>query len=87
MYEVKFNPDWTFKETISNLKTLKTLYEEILVSFSSYEVKSRVTFRKQTRNAVYSINAEEWEKDKIWEYMNGFEFLYVLVGMARRRKK
>ena len=51
------------------------------------KLSSRVAFRKQTRNEVYSIQAEEWEKDKIWEYMNGFEFLYVLAGMARRRKK
>ena len=87
MYGISFNPNWTFKEAVGNLKALKTRYEQVLVSFSCYEVKERVEFRRHTRNAVYSIQAEEWERDKIWEYMNGYEFLYVLAGMARRRKK
>ena len=33
---------------------------------------------RNIRNSIYALKFEDWKKDKIWEYMNGYEFLYVL---------
>ena len=86
MRELCINPEWTFKEVVNNLKALKEEYKGILASFSCYEIKERVKFKRNLRNAFYSLNFDEWKKDKIWNYMNDFEFLYVLKGIANRMK-
>ena len=86
MKELWVNPEWTFKEVVNNLKALKEEYKGVLASFSCYEIKERVKFKRNLRNAFYSLNFDEWKKDKIWNYMNDFEFLYVLKGIANRIK-
>lgn len=86
MKELNINQNWTFKEVVDNLESLKTDYEGILATFSYFDLHEEVKFRKKTRNKVYSLNLQNWEKDKIWNYMNGFEFLYVLKGIVERRK-
>lgn len=86
MKELCVNPEWTFKEVVDNLKSLRTDYEGILATFSYFDLHEKVLFLKNTRDSFYSLNIQEWEKDKIWDYMNGFEFLYVLKGIVKRRK-
>lgn len=86
MYNLEINPNWTFQETVEHLETLKSQYEEILASFSYFQLKQSVEFAKNTRSKFYSLSFEEWKKDKIWNYMNGFEFLYVLKGIVSRLK-
>lgn len=87
MKELNINQNWTFKEVVDNLKSLKTDYEGILATFSYFDLYEKVLFLKKTRDSFYSLlNLQEWEKDKIWDYMNGFEFLYVLKGIVARRK-
>ena len=87
MKNLVVNKNWTFKETVDNLKSLKTDYEGILATFSCLDLHEKVLFLKNTRDSFYSLsNLQEWEKDKVWEYMNGFEFLYVLKDIAKRRK-
>lgn len=86
MKELNINQNWTFKEVVDNLKSLKTDYEGILATFSYFDLHDKVLFLKNTRDKFYSLNLQEWEKDKIWSYMNGFEFLYVLKDIAKRRK-
>lgn len=86
MKELNINQNWTFKEVVNNLKSLRTDYEGILATFSYFDLHEKVLFLKNTRDSFYSLNLQEWEKDKIWDYMNGFEFLYVLKDIAKRRK-
>lgn len=86
MKELNINQNWTFKEVVDNLKSLKADYEGILATFSEFKISDKVAFLKNTRDKFYSLNLQEWEKDKIWNYMNGFEFLYVLKGIVSRRK-
>lgn len=86
MKELNINQNWTFKEVVDNLKSLRTDYEGILATFSYFNTHEKVEFRRKTRDKFYSLNLQEWEKDKIWSYMNGFEFLYVLKDIAKRRK-
>ena len=86
MRELYINPEWSFKEIVDNIKTLKLEYEKILASFSYFELKDKVDFERNTRNSFYSMNLKEWEIDKLWEYMNGYEELRVLIILACRRR-
>ncbi len=87
MKEIYVNPNWTFKETVEHLKTLKTQYEEILASFSCFELRKEVNFKVHTKRQFYSLKFEEWKRDKLWNYMNGYEFLYVIKNIADRCKQ
>ena len=83
--ELHIDPSWSFKQVVLNLKALKSNYEGILALFYYRDLKEIVSFKKRTRDSVYSLNLPEWQKDKIWEYMNGFEFYSVLKGIANRQ--
>lgn len=85
--KVGLNPDWDFKEIVDNLRAIRDFYEDILRSFSDFELHNKVLFMRDTRNFVYSYDFEEYKKDKIWEYLNRFECLYVLKGIANRSKQ
>ena len=86
MKELNINQNWTFKEVVDNLESLRTDYEGILATFSYFDLHEKVLFLKNTRDSFYSLNLQDWEKDKIWSYMNGFEFLYTLKEIILRRK-
>ena len=75
---MEIKKDWNFKEVVNNLKEIKKSYKEKVRSFSYYELHNKVLYIRKVRNIIYSFSFEEWKKDKIWEYMNDFEFLYVL---------
>lgn len=87
MKELYINPDWTFKEVVDNLKALRLKYERVLASFYYFDLRMVVEFKRNTRNKFYELKLQEWEKDKIWNYMNGFEYLSVLKGIVGRRNK
>ena len=61
------NPEWTFKEVIENIEVVKSQTEDIIASFSSFEIKKQVKFKQQLRNKIYSFKFEEWKKDRILE--------------------
>ena len=86
MENLVVNKNWTFEEAVKNIEALKSQYCDILASFSCYEIKDKVNFMRNSRNSFYSMNLKVWEIDKLWEYMNDFEFLYVLKDIAKRRK-
>lgn len=86
MYDLKINPNWTFKDIVNEIKALKLEYEGVLTSFYYFDLHEVVVFKRKTRNAIYSLNFPEWKKDKLWNYMNGFEFFSSLRGIAEREK-
>ena len=61
------NPEWTFKEVVENIEVVKSQTEGIIASFSSYEIKKQIWFKRQLRNKIYSLKFEEWKKDRILE--------------------
>lgn len=79
MKELCINPEWTFKEVVDNLQTLKLQYEDVLASFYYFDLKEVMKFKKKTRDAFYLLKFEEWKRDKIWEYINGYEYYEELV--------
>lgn len=82
--------NWTFKEVFYNIRALKTQYEDILCSFSYFQIKEVAKFKRNTRDKFYSLNLDEWQIDKLWEYINGFcpyEDLINILLKARNRQK
>lgn len=66
------NPDWTFKEVVENIEVVKSQTEGIIASFSSFEIKKQLIFKKRLRNKIYSFKFEEWKKDRIIECIYGY---------------
>lgn len=67
MSENYINPEWNFKEVVENIEVIKSKTWDIIASFSSFEIKKQVKFKKQLRNNIYSLKFEEWKKDRIVE--------------------
>ena len=86
MKEICINQDWTFNEVVDNLKELKSVYWEDLALFSYFELKEKLKFERKTKDMFYKLKLQEWQIDKIWEYINGHERLSVLYQIARRYK-
>lgn len=76
--KVKLDINWNYRELVYNLRAIKEQYWDKVRSFSYYDLHEKVVFMKKFRDYIYSLNFEEWKKDKVWEYINGYEFLYVL---------
>lgn len=67
---MNINPSWTYKDIVANIRTLKLSYVERLTSF--FYIRQRNKFIKATRDSLYALHIEEFQKDRIWEYMNGY---------------
>ena len=66
---MNINPSWNYKEIVKNIRTLRHNYECVLASFNY--VRHKNNFIRETRNNLYETQLEEFQKDRIWEYMNG----------------
>ena len=67
MSENYINPEWNFKEVVENIEVIKSKTWDIIASFSSFEIKKQLLFKKQLRDKIYSFNFETWKKDRIIE--------------------
>lgn len=81
------DPAWTFKEIVNNIKAMRHQFEDVLLSFSNFEVKNERLFRQKVRDSIYALNFGEKKKNLIWEYMNGFIEFEKLEKECIRRKK
>ena len=78
------NQNWTFNEFVCNIKALRTSYERFLTLFNCFHLKEKAEFIRQTRNEFYSLNMEDWKREKLWNYMNGDELITTLEDIANR---
>lgn len=85
--KIDINPDWTFKEVVDNIKTIKILYKGVLSSFSHFELKKEIDFKQQTRDSVYALKMQDWKKGIIWDYMNDYQRYAILLQVAGREPK
>lgn len=76
--EIFKNDSYTFEDIINNLREIKDDYDKILSSFLWYEIKERNNFIKEIKDKIYLLKTFEWKKNLIWNYMNGYEYYYVL---------
>lgn len=67
MSENFINQEWNFKEVVENIEVIKSKTWDIIASFSSFEIKKQLLFKKQLRDKIYSLKFEEWKKDRILE--------------------
>lgn len=79
MSDIYINPNWTFKETIENVEVIKSQMGDIIASFWYFDLKKEVNFIRNLKKQIYSLKFEEWKRDKIWEYINGYEYYEELV--------
>lgn len=86
MEKLYIDPNWTFNQAVNHLKELKDEYQGILSSFSMFERKEWAEFIRTTRDSFYALNLLEWQIDRMWNYMNGFDFLYSIKQCAKRYK-
>lgn len=63
--------DFSLHYILQNIRALKVEYNKSLRPFFDAP-KVRIIIRKSWRDAIYSINAYNWQKDFIWEYLNGY---------------
>jgi len=79
MKKIFINPSWSFRECVKNIWTLKSQYQEVLMSFSFLKnSKVETEFIRETRNSIYLLPYDEWKKDKLWEFMND-DIEYIIL--------
>lgn len=79
--------DLTFKQIIVKIEAIKDQYKGTLSLFScGFDIKKRIKYTKQTRNQIYSLNILEWQRDRIWDYMNDYMTYNELLEIANRQK-
>lgn len=76
---------WNFNEAINNIKAVKDKYIGLLSSFSIYEIKEKRIAICNIRKQIYKLNILEWQKDKLWEFMNGDVPYIILCGLRNRQ--
>lgn len=65
------NSNWTYKESLFFIDIIKKEYEGVMLSFSILGGNSKQYEKAyQIKKDIYSLNFEEWQKDKLWEYLN-----------------
>lgn len=79
MSDIYINPNWTFKETIENVEVIKSQMGDIIASFWYFDLKKEVNFIRNLKKQIYSLKFEKWKRDKIWEYLNDYENLEILL--------
>lgn len=83
------NESWSFKEIVDNLKMLRKKYREFLAFFLLCDLEPKIVniFVKNIRDKIYKLNIKDWQKDMIWEYMNGDRFFRDLRRIYRQIDK
>lgn len=81
------NPNWTYRESVEHIQTLKDEYRGILSSFSMWETGKKAYFREKTRDKFYALNLIEWQIEHLWKYMNDYIDYESLKSSVCQRKK
>ena len=72
-----------FKVIIDNIEVIKVQFVGVITSFSCFEEEQKLIYIQKIRKQVYSLKFPEWQRDRIWEYLNGdlpIEKLKKIVG-------
>ena len=62
--------NWTFKDVVNNIEVIRTKTRGIIASFSSFEAKKQLQFKRSLRNTIYSLKIQMWQKERMWEVLN-----------------
>ena len=83
---MEVNPLWTFKDAISKITAIKQEYLGVLSLFSCYDIREKKRYICDTRKTIYSMQMRDWQKDKLWEYMNDDVDFRVLISLRNRQR-
>lgn len=83
---MRINILWSFREVVRNIRALKEEYQGTLTLFSYATIKEKREYIERTRGKIYSLQLMEWQKEKLWEYMNDDVEFKVLISIANRQK-
>ena len=78
------NSNWNIQDIISNLEALKSYYNNSLASFSYFDKPSLLLFKKQFKQNIYSLKIRSWQKDKVWQFLNGDEAIIYAKDFLRK---
>lgn len=62
--------EWTYKDVILNIETIKSEYLRVLLSFSILEKKKKLEYMRKCKQEVYNLKTLEWKRNTIWKYLN-----------------
>ena len=74
---------WSFKEFVDNIEAVKNRTEGIIASFSCFDIKKQIRFKRQLRNKIYSFKFEEWKKDRLIECIYNYFDIEELKAMNK----
>lgn len=77
---------WDFKQAVENIKTIRDTYKGLLSSFSIYETRQKKSLIQEVRKEIYELEILEWQKDKLWEFLNDDETILTLQSIVNRQK-
>lgn len=78
---------WDFKKLVEHIEEVKLEYSRVLASFSIFEYRAKREYIISIRKKIYNLDLFEWQKDRVWEYLNDDETLNTLILIANRQKK
>lgn len=78
---------WDFKNIVEHIEEVKLEYNRVLASFSIFECSTKKDYIVSIRKEIYNLDIFEWQKDRLWEYLNDDETLDTLILIANRQKK
>lgn len=78
------NKDWNIDEVVLNLEAIRMFYLRSLASFSYFNKPLLVEFKRNFKNTIYSLNIKLWQKDKIWQFLNGDEAIIYAKDFLRK---
>ena len=61
---------WDFKNLVEHIEEVKLEYSRVLASFSIFDGKLKREYIISTRKEIYNLDIFEWQKDRVWEYLN-----------------
>ena len=83
---MRINVLWDFREAVRNIRALKEEYQGTLTLFSYTSIKEKREYIERQRNNIYALDLKEWQKEKLWEYMNNDIEFKVLISIVNRQK-
>lgn len=83
---MRINVLWDFREAVRNIRALKEEYQGTLTLFSYTSIKEKREYIERQRDNIYALDLKEWQKEKLWEYMNNDIEFKVLISISNRQK-
>lgn len=79
--KIYIDPNSTFKDIVDNIEEIKSQVGDIIASFSSFEIKQQLEFKRNLRKQIYALNFELWKREKILEAIYDDFPTYKLNGI------